>query len=250
MGDVMTAVTPPRKLRPIDRGLILIVAIGTFIGNIIPLIGVLYWQWDTFQLVILYWLETLVLAVVTLARLARLPASQRGESTVNGTLRPDTRASLVGFFALHSGCFIAAHLVFLITLFGSEWARKVGGTASYVHELLFANGAWTALTFIVVAQVIKFLVEPEPPAAAPAGGPNDKNAVVGAIVGQLYVRIVIMQCAIIFSGWISSTLNSLSPLLIIITLKTLVDLVTSLRPSTSPASPTSVKVTAGGRSRP
>ena len=26
----------------------------TFIGNVTPLSGVLYWQWDTFQLLVLY----------------------------------------------------------------------------------------------------------------------------------------------------------------------------------------------------
>jgi hypothetical protein len=30
--------------------------------------GVLYWQWDTFQLLMLYWMETVVLAFWTLMR--------------------------------------------------------------------------------------------------------------------------------------------------------------------------------------
>jgi hypothetical protein len=246
----MTAMTSPRRLRPIDRVLTILVAVATFIGNIIPLIGVLYWQWDTFQLVILYWLETLLLALWTLLRLARLPASQRGESTVNGRLRPETRAALVGFFALHSGVFIAVHLVFLITLFGSEWAQKVDGTRSYIDELLFANGAWTALTFIIISQAIRFAIEPEPPAAATAGEAKNRNAAVGAVVGQLYVRIVIMQFAIILGGWISSKLGSLAPLLIIITLKTLVDLVTGLAPLSGQAiKPLPFEVDGFGKSR-
>jgi len=33
-----------------------------------PLYGVLYWQRDTFQLLILYWMETVVLAFWTLMR--------------------------------------------------------------------------------------------------------------------------------------------------------------------------------------
>jgi hypothetical protein len=28
-----------------------------FIGNVTPLYGVLYWQWDTFRLLVLYWME-------------------------------------------------------------------------------------------------------------------------------------------------------------------------------------------------
>ena len=32
--------------------------VAALIGNMTPLYGVLYWQWDTFQLLMLYWAET------------------------------------------------------------------------------------------------------------------------------------------------------------------------------------------------
>ena len=43
-------------------------------ANLIPLAGVLFWQWDTFQLLMLYWMETVIVAFWTIRRLARLPA--------------------------------------------------------------------------------------------------------------------------------------------------------------------------------
>jgi hypothetical protein len=33
-------------------------AVAAFIGNVTPLYGVLYWQWDTFQLPMPWWKET------------------------------------------------------------------------------------------------------------------------------------------------------------------------------------------------
>jgi len=42
--------------------------VAAFIGQRDPLYGVLYWQWDTFQLLMLSWMETVVLAFWTLMR--------------------------------------------------------------------------------------------------------------------------------------------------------------------------------------
>src|SRR5712691_2170472 len=89
-----------------------------------PLYGVLHWQWDTFQLLMLYWMETAVIAFWTLMRLAGLDAADRGEITVNGRPRRATRFALVGFFSLHAGAFIIVHLLFLWLFFSSEWKSR------------------------------------------------------------------------------------------------------------------------------
>src|SRR5215470_20108365 len=94
------------------RLLAALLALATLIGNLIPLYGVLYWQWDTFQLLMLYWMETAIIAGFTLLRLARLSGPERGEISVNGQPRAASQFMLVGFFALHSGAFILVHLFF------------------------------------------------------------------------------------------------------------------------------------------
>jgi hypothetical protein len=116
-------------------------SISTFIGlaaNLIPLLGVLYWQWDTFQLLMLYWMEPVIVAFWTLRRLARLPKQQ--QLPVTDSAGRATDFSLVGFFALHSGTFILVHLVFLWALFSWEWLKKVHGVASFFTELFVAHG--------------------------------------------------------------------------------------------------------------
>jgi hypothetical protein len=35
-------------------------------ANLIPLYGGLYWQWDSFQLLMLYWMETVIMAFWTI----------------------------------------------------------------------------------------------------------------------------------------------------------------------------------------
>jgi hypothetical protein len=204
-------------------------------GNLVPLMGVLSWGWDTFQLLMLYWTETVIVWFWTLMRLARLPAGEAGEMTVNGKVTPATNSMLVGFFSLHAGVFILVHLVFLWVLFSGEWLRKVrGGSASFVGELFLGNGIWAALLMFFVAGAIGFLVDTRTRLAATVeeklgsarltARAREKSDRVGAVVGALYVRIVIMQVAIIFGAWFADAVGSLAPLLLVIALKTLVDL--------------------------
>ena len=205
------------------RVLSLLLALATLIGNLIPLYGVLYWQWDTFQLLMLYWTETAIIAGFTLLRLSKLSAPERGEITVNGKPRPATEFALVGFFALHAGLFIFVHFVLLWAFFSWDWLKKVHGVGSFFYELYGANFVWAALLFMIIASVISFLVysaQPSQRSAAPGEKATDP---VLPIVGGLYARIVIMQVAIIFGALISGMAGSLAPLVIVIVLKTLVD---------------------------
>jgi hypothetical protein len=81
---------------------------------------------------------------------------------------------------------------------------------------------------------IAYLTEPRPSYAERiegrftlqiAGRPRQETGdPVMPIIGGLYVRIVIMQIAIIFGAWFSGFSGSLAPLVIVIVLKTLVDL--------------------------
>jgi len=199
-------------------------AVATLVGNVIPLYGVLYWQWDTFQLLMLYWMETAILAFWTLKRLSRLTAGERGEITVNRKARPASQFDLVGFFTLHAGLFITVHLILLWAFFSYDWLKKVHGVGSFFFELLVANYVWVGLVFVILASAVAFLVDSAARQPQAAGTTEEGSDQVGPIVAGLYVRIVIMQVAIIFGALISGFVGSMAPLAIVIVLKTLIDL--------------------------
>ena len=214
------------------------------VANLIPLYGVLYWGWDTFQLLMLYWMETVIIAFWTIRRIARLPVDQLGTIKVNGKEKAATHNTLCGFFALHAGMFIFVHLVFLWVLFSGDWLKKVHGFASFFDELLIANGLWLALIFMFVSGWIAYLASTSQgyPRAMERGlYPKKKIAPatdasadsVGSIVGGLYVRIVIMQIAIIAGAMLASSYGSMAPLLIVIGFKTLADMAASIRGSSA-----------------
>ena len=216
----------------------------SLIANLIPLYGVLYWQWDTFQLLMLYWMETVIIAFWTIRRIGRVPIQELGTITVNGRVQAATRRMLCGFFTLHAGAFISVHLLFLWVLFSGDWLKKVHGFASFFDELFIANGLWLALAFMFVAGWISYRLSasqgyprtierglyPRKTLARTEEGGNDT---VGSIVGGLYVRIVIMQVAIIAGAALAQRYGSIAPLLIVIGLKTLADMAASIRGSSA-----------------
>jgi hypothetical protein len=227
-------------------------ALVGLVANLIPLYGILYWQWDTFQLLMLYWTETVIIAFWSLMRLSKLPEDRLGTMTVNGREQPATRKGLLWFFATHAGAFILAHLLFLWALFASGWLKNVHGAGGILHELFVANGIWLALIFMFVAGWIGFrskaddsLPTASPATASPAqtstvqSSAVDRSAkkagagavAVGAIVSTLYVRILIMQVAIIAGAMFAQSSGSLAPLLIVIGFKTLFDLGSAWRTS-------------------
>ena len=46
--------------------------------NLVALYGIQHWNWDAFQLLILYWTETAILAAWTMVRIALLPDALLG----------------------------------------------------------------------------------------------------------------------------------------------------------------------------
>ena len=215
-----------------------VMAAGLFAGfNLVPLYGLVAWHWDAFQLLLLYWGETAILFLCTLAHIAFIPPAQLGTMLVNGKSVPASRLMMVGFFAVHGGMFIAGHLFFLCVLFGDSKLTHIGGVAGFVRTFLIASGAWAPLLLVALAGALDVLTGPYHPAFVDAfaralhvalARPTEDAApgqAIGSVVGGLYVRVIIMQVAIIFGAIASAVLGSAAPLVILVVLKTVVDFV-------------------------
>jgi hypothetical protein len=207
-------------------------------GNLIPLAGVLSWGWDPFQLLMLYWMETVIVAGFALARLGTVPKELLGKIRINGVERPATHRNLIELFGLMAATFISVHLLFLWLLFSGDWTKKVRGPISFAQVFVIESGAWIPLLFAFLAGTIAFLTSPTRPqfarnlqarffgAGVPAETPKFDEAThgVGAAVGGMLGRIVIMQAAVIFGAMLAKSYGTQAPMLIVIGLKTLLDL--------------------------
>ena len=203
----------------------------TLVSNLIPLAGVWWWGWDVFQILILFWMQTVLVAAFTLAHIHKLPAAALGNITFNGVERPATHRDLLLLIGAVGTVFCTAHLLFLWVIFSGDWSRRIHGPVSFWQQMVIASGAWMPLLFAFVAGVIGYVLAPPRPAFARRFGarigfaddgrhPED----LGGLLLAMFKRIVLMQVAIIFGGMLANSYGTMAPLMILIGLKALFDL--------------------------
>ncbi len=185
--------------------------------NLIPVIGVLFWGWSAFALIVLYWLENLVIGVRTLASMIANAAVMGGVNWLGALF-------FGGFFTLHYGLFCFGHGVFVMSMFGGSFygdsVIDLGGAVA----ALFATQSNLAIGFasIVawqVVQFVRFLV---------SGEVRRTNVV--ELMGAPYPRIITLHIAIIFGGFVLMLLNQpVSGILVLALVKMAYDVAGVLR---------------------
>jgi hypothetical protein len=201
-------------------------------ANLVPLVGVIAWGWDAFVLLMLYWLETAVIAFWTIVRIATMPASALANLQIESKgNRPASPVGFAAFLTLHAGIFMGVHFLFLWELFAGEWSRRIHGVRAFVDQMVIGTGLWLPLLvlFVVRGAFILFdvarpalwrklrLVEPKP-ASTQALGPGE------SMIFGLYIRIFVMQATMIFGAWFALLAGTAGALAILILVKTALDL--------------------------
>jgi hypothetical protein len=228
MGERTIVSGGPAGARPLldPSSLILIAA------NLLPLAGVLFWGWDAFVLLVLYWFETAIIGFWTLVRVATAPRESLGGISIHGSARTPSPLGLALFFVLHAGIFMGVHFGFLWALFSGSWAARIHGLRDFIDILIIETGLWVPLLVLFVARGIVFFyaligarlrawLNPQR-AAAKASVPAP-GASVGLVLGGFYARIIAMHIAILLGGFLSF-FGSIAPLIILVAIKTAVDL--------------------------
>jgi hypothetical protein len=195
------------------------------VADLYPLAGVLWWGWDAFVLLMLYWMETAVIAFWALARILALPpeADEAGKSLIE---RIKLRFGLTLFFLVHASAFMGAHLLFLWSVFSGQWGRTIHNPYDFIHQMVLPFHLWVPLGLAFVARGIAFVRDiwsRHSHAAFAAGSVEQQNNAIGAIVGGLYGRIVLMHVTILSGVWAAKKLGSIGPFVLLIAIKTVFD---------------------------
>jgi len=100
------------------------------VANLIPLVGVLWFGWDVWGILIIYWLENGIVGLFNVLKMRRAAGSDDSSSmaaadtrrrfstiTVNGrTPSGSDKAVLIPFFVMHYGMFWVVHGIFVMLL--------------------------------------------------------------------------------------------------------------------------------------
>jgi len=178
--------------------------------NLFPIFGVLYWGWEIFPIMLLYWSENVIVGFYNVLRLA--------------TCRPEEKYSWLGkiffipFFIVHYGGFTAGHGVFVAAIFSQNATGYSGGFSPLeILRFIVENKLFLAIAALFVSHGYSFV-------ANYLGKGEYEKADVQTLMMQPYRRVIVLHITIIIGGFLMMALNSpFIGLLFFILFKTFMD---------------------------
>ena len=226
--------------------------------NLIPLAGVLFWGWNVATLLVLYWVENGIVGILNVPKilLARGPAEPGvGALRINGRASTSNVGAAV-FFLIHYGIFWVVHGIFVFSLpafasfasgglggfgdgffplapneLGGAFPGSVGAASSAgVRWPDMTAVAWGALGLAIshgASFVVNYL-----------GRREYLRVSAGRQMFAPYGRLVILHLAILLGAFVSLVIGSpVGALVVLVILKTIVDLTLHLREHGVPIGP-------------
>ena len=180
-------------------------------ANALPIVGVLFWGWDVFPVLALFWMENVVIGVLNALKM--LLADPADAALWAG------KVFTVPFFCVHYGIFTAVHGTFVFSLFGPKELRA--DAFNLVAPALRAAQAydlWLPLAVLAASHVFSFfwnyLYRGE-----------FRRAQLSVLMSQPYGRVIVLHLAIILGGFAVAMLGSpVWALVLLIALKIALDL--------------------------
>jgi len=192
-------------------------------ANLVPLIGVLFFDWNAILVLALFWIENLIIGVFNVVRIAGAGVVQKDSSAIFTAL----------FFTLHYGLFCAIHGQILIELLGYN---EISYTDYFVETSfglleIFLDGAavflsfvenlapaiWLGIAALVLSRFVSFVEN------FILGGAVF-NTRIGKLMAQPYGQIIVMHAGIIIGAFLLEKFNSPIWLLVtIVVFKILID---------------------------
>lgn len=198
-------------------------------ANVIPLFGAVFWDWDAFNIVLLYWAENLAVGFYNILKIAFAKVPHPAAH-----LR---KMFLIPFFTIHYGGFTGVHGLFVLSLFkeseppfhsGDRWPCFLVFVQMLLNVIRQAYSIMSpamkyALTALFVSHGVSFvynyLLKGEFASASPQ-----------KLMASPYGRIVVMHIAIIAGAFLTVAIGSpLGVLAVLIVLKTGIDVKLHLR---------------------
>jgi hypothetical protein len=180
-------------------------------ANLLPLAGVLFWGWDAFALIALFWMENVVVGMFFILRI--LCADPRDPALWIGKL------FMVPFFGFHYGLFTTVHGLFVFDLLGAKRYDVQGFQVLEPAARAAADyGLWLPIAVLVASHLFSFgwnyLYRGE-----------FRRAQMSALMTQPYQRVVVLHIAIILGGIAAIALGSpLWALIVLLAMKVGLDL--------------------------
>lgn len=170
-------------------------ALALLTANLLPLYGVLVWDWPVYHLMALYWAENVVAGVFTLLRML--------------VANPIVGVPLGAFFCVHYGMFCFVHGIFVHSMFGGAPTQDFG-VEPLVDTLLGTPTLLAGVLLMVASHGWSFVAHTV--LAPPADGRGDLRH----IMLRPYGRMVLLHVTILAGGFLTMAVGE--PILVLVPL--------------------------------
>lgn len=190
--------------------------IALILVNLFPVFGVIYWGWDVFPIMLLYWSENVIVGFYNVLRML--------------TCKPEEPISwlakifMVPFFIVHYGGFTAGHGIFVVALFG----QGVVETSAISEVTTILNIIWNSNLHLAILSL--FLSHGYSFVVNYLGKGEYREASLNSLMTRPYARIVLLHVTLIIGGFIMMALEEpLYGLMFFILLKIGMDLLAHIK---------------------
>lgn len=219
-------------MKPLKEQLTNIPVIALVVANMLPIYGVIALGWDAFNIVLLYWAENLIIGFYNIFKIVF--------AKVEPPIVNIGKLFLIPFFIIHYSGFVAVHGLFILFLFGKGDAGEALGIGQHpwpcflIFVQLLVNvilHCWTtipndmkyAIGSLFLSHGVSFVHNYLIAGEYKTSKPNN-------LMAQPYSRIFVMHIAILVGGILSVKMGSpIGVLIILIVLKTIIDVALHLR---------------------
>lgn len=183
--------------------------ISLIIFNLLPLIGVIQFEWSLLTMMLMYWAESLVIGFFTVLRMAlaaKAVDNAQSQQIQTPVQHIAMKIFLIPFFCMHFGGFMLGHLIFIFALF-SQGSGQIGFNLGGLNILPIKMVA-LPLAGLFAYHLIVFIFNYIRPKAY-----YFTNA--AAEMMHPYPRIIFTHIIILFIGFATAFLPNVSDVLIV-----------------------------------
>ena len=201
------------------------------VANTTPLFGVLLLDWRVFDILVLYWTESVIIGVINVMRMIRCRSDNLMTGMIPGVRRKEIpqevmqqipsgaftaiKFFIIPFFIIHYGAFCFGHLMAVLSFFGDDNMPQATTSAL---QYFWAREYWIAVVAIAASHLYSYFVN-----FIAQGEYRNTNLL--HLMQRPYGRILVMHIAIILgAGLIMWAGTPLPMLLVLIGAKIVLDL--------------------------
>ena len=191
-------------------------AVPLVLANLVPLFGVLFLNWQVFDILAVFWLENVAIGLVNLLRMMTVFIGKRDVSAIVA----------MPFFCVHYGLFTLVHGFFIVSLFGTDAGINAGvGTAPWalLETVMAQRGLLLSATALFFSHLFSFFFHF-------ILGRDYTRTTIKTLMAAPYGRVVVLHLTILAGGGlVMLTGAKLWALVLLVILKTGIDLAAHIR---------------------